>query len=191
MWHKPVPEEGIQECPHQGTPATHLKRQWLLWGPSALNLEPSTMLFRESFSFPMERAVGNPPQQTSREPMPANGTGKKAGRHATANPGSSGRLPTEVHWYYSETGFVMLLAYIAMKFPPIFLSKGIVSPGSFQHCTLPSACSKSPINVGWWILNCFSLPVLDCCYINSSQVLINSHMRACVGMPCVYIHMRF
>lgn len=77
--------------------------------------------------------------------MPANRTGKQARRKATANPGSSGRLPTEVLWYYSETGFVMLLAYTAVKLPPaVFISIGIVSPGSFQHGTLPSACSKSP-----------------------------------------------
>ena len=79
------------------------------------------------------------------EHTPANRSGKKARRKATANPGSSGMLSTEVLWYYSETGFVTLLAYVAVKVPSaLFISIGIVFPGSFQHGTLPSACSKSP-----------------------------------------------
>lgn len=56
--------------------------------------------------FPQERVIGNPLQQTTREHKPANGTGTKARTKATANPGSSSRLPTKVLWCYSETGFV-------------------------------------------------------------------------------------
>lgn len=88
---------------------------------------------------------GNPLQQTTRELMSANRAGKQARRKATANPGSSGRLPTEVLSYYSQTGFVMLLAYVAVKVPlALSVPTGIVSPGSFQHGTLPTACSMSP-----------------------------------------------
>ena len=83
---------GLQGCHHvtqtrfqnretwmspQGTPASHLKRWWLLWGPSALNFEPSTAPFRGSSRFPLDRVAGNALLQTTRENMPANGTGQK------------------------------------------------------------------------------------------------------------------
>lgn len=38
--------------------------------------------------------------------MSADGTGTKEEEKQQLNPGSSRRLPTEVLWYYSETGFV-------------------------------------------------------------------------------------
>lgn len=67
VWHKPVTRKGDRNV-LQGTPATHLKRWWLLWGLSALNFKPITVSFRRSspgsprkglLGIPFSRPPGN------------------------------------------------------------------------------------------------------------------------------------
>lgn len=145
-----------QECPPQGTPATHLKKQWLLWGPSALSVEPITVSFRRPspgspwkglLGTPFSRPPGNRCLQWDRN---------KARRKETANPGSSRRLPTKGLWYYRETRFVCFFPCIAVKVPlALFMSIEIVFPSisSMEHCKMPVL--SPPKMSGEWFWSVF------------------------------------
>lgn len=133
-----------QECPPQGTPATHEKKQQLLWDPSATSVEPTAVSFRRFspgspwkglLGAPFSRPPGNRCLQIGQEQ-------KQEEKKQLILEAAEGFLLTCFGIIVRQVLYVF--SYIAVKVPlALFISIEIVFPNSFQHGTLQNACSKS------------------------------------------------